>query len=159
MSSESSGTSESSESSSDSDSESEAEFLIPGSCQQCPVQVIQGCHEEDAEQERSQHTEQPQLQPRPQQHIHQPPPETGDVGEAEISSIADAVGDQDGLEALGEADVHEQIIHPEADTNVVLGNMEDGLWAGDSSVEVRLTMQSGEIEAQVNPPRRDTEGR
>ena len=39
------------------------------------------------------------------------------------------------------------------DTNVVLGNMEDGLGAGDSSVEVWLMMQLGEIETQVDPPR------
>ena len=159
MGSESSGTSESPESSSDSDSESEAKILIPRSCQQCPVQVIQGHHKEDAEQKKSQHTKQPQLHPHPQPCpcpcpcIHQPPPETGDVREAEISSVADAVGDQGGLEALEEADVHEQIIRPEDDTNVVLGNMKDGLGAGDSSVEVQLTMQSGEIEAQVDPPR------
>jgi hypothetical protein len=36
---------------------------------------------------------------------------------------------------------------------VVPGNTEDGLEAEDSSVEVRLTMQSGEIETQVDPPR------
>ena len=58
------------------------------------------------------------------------------------------------MEALEEADTPEQVIHPEADTNEVPGNMEDGLEAGDSSAGVQLTMQSGEIEAQVDPPRR-----
>jgi hypothetical protein len=32
--------------------------------------------------------------------------------------------------------------------------MEDGLEAENSSVEVPLTMQSGEIETQVDPPKR-----
>ena len=49
---ESSRTPDSSESSSDSDSESEAEIPIPRSCQQCPVHVIQGHHEEAIEHER-----------------------------------------------------------------------------------------------------------
>lgn len=60
--------------------------------------MIQGRREEDAEQGRSQHTEQPHPHPRP--YIRQPPLETGDVGEAEISSVADAVGDQGEPEAL-----------------------------------------------------------
>ena len=153
-------TSESPESSSDSDSESKAEILIPRSHQQSPVWVIQGRREDDTEQGRGQLTEQPQPQPRPQPrpcpcpHICQQPPETGDVGEAEISSIADAVGNQGGLEAMGEADAPEQVVHPEADTNEVPRNMEDGLEAGDGSAGVQLTTQSGEIEAQVDPPRR-----
>jgi len=49
--------------------------------------------------------------------------------------------------------VQEQVVPPEADTNEVPGNTEDGLEAGDGSREVRLTMQSGEIETQVDPLR------
>ena len=67
---------------------------------------------------------------------------------------SDAVGNQGGLEAMGEADAPEQVVHPEADTNEVPKNMEDGLEAGDGSAGIQLTTQSGEIEAQEDPPRR-----
>jgi hypothetical protein len=75
---ESSGTPESSESSSSSDSESKAEIPIPRSHQQHPVHVIQGCCEEATDQERSQHTEQPQPHPCPRSLpcMHQPLLET-----------------------------------------------------------------------------------
>ena len=145
-----SGTPESSESSSDSDSESEAEIPIPRSRRQRPVRVIQGCHEETTEHERSQHTEQPQ--PRP--HMHQPPLETRDIGEAENSSIADAVGYQSEPKVLQEGSVQEQAISHEYGTSLVPGIMDDGLEADNSGVEVLLMMQSGEIETRVEPPKR-----
>jgi hypothetical protein len=108
---ESFGTPESSEGSSDSDSESEAEIPIPRSRRQRPVRVIQGRLEEATEKE---HTEQPQPQPqprprpRPLPRRHQPPFETRDIGEAEISSIADAVGGQSEPEVLREGSVQER---------------------------------------------------
>jgi hypothetical protein len=49
--------------------------------------------------------------------------------------------------------VQEQAASPEADTNVVPGNTEDVLEVEDSSVEVRLTIESGEIDTQVDLPR------
>ena len=130
-----SGTPESSESSSDSDSESEAEIPIPRSRRQRPVRVIQGRCEEAAEQERCQHTEQPQPRPRPRPlpRTHQPPLETRDIGEAEISSIADAVGGQSEPEVLQEGPGS---VQQEAGTSLVLpGVMEDGLEAEDGDVD------------------------
>ena len=85
--------------------------------------------------------------------MRQPPLETRDIGEAEISSIADAVGGQSESEALQEGSVQEQAISPECGTSLVPGIMEDGLEAENSGVEVPLTMQSGEIETWVDPPK------
>jgi hypothetical protein len=150
---EASGTPDSSESGSDSDSESEAEILIPRSRRQRPVRVIQGRCEEAAEQERSQHI-QPRPRPRPLPHMRPPPLETGDDGEAEISRVADAVGDQNEPEVLQEEDTREQAASPKSHTNLLPRVMEDDLEGEGRSLEARLTMQSTEIETRVDPPRR-----
>jgi hypothetical protein len=64
------------------------------------------------------------------------------------------LGGQSEPEALGEGSVQEQAISPEYGTTLVVPEvMEDGLEAEDSSVEVPMTMQSGEIKKWVDPPK------
>jgi hypothetical protein len=55
-------------------------------------------------------------------YVHQPPLETQDIGEGEISSVADAVGGQSEPEDLQEGAYTEQAVSPESDTNLVPGS-------------------------------------
>jgi hypothetical protein len=158
-----SGMTQSSESGSDSDLESEAEILIPRSRQQHQIRVIQGCREDvpvqeenqeiTAEDNRNQPTEQPQPGPCPQPHICHQPLEAQDVGEAEELQ-GKMAGEENGDGASQEGGGQEHASSPKIRTNLVPEVLGVDFETQERRIEVPLMVQSGKIENQVEPLRR-----
>ena len=115
------GPTESSWSSSDTSTVSEGEIPIPRSHQEHPVWVIQGHHEEVAEDKRIQPVE--WECPHPHPHMYNCPPKSQDIGEVEAeesNDMIDGPGDLQGESSQGHA------VGPEVRIGLVPEVMENG---------------------------------